>query len=91
MLQVVASLLYADSGTPVEKMSDSEAPLLVSYEGVEFSAEDKPCNLLNGCASFKLKISQVVITNSRPRPLERNFTFSLEYLFLLKVIEGFSF
>lgn len=89
MLQVVASLLYADSGTPVEKMSDSEAPLLVSYEGVEFSAEDKPCNLLNGCASFKLKISQVVITNSRP--LERDFTFSLEYLFLLKVIEGFLF
>lgn len=57
----MASLLYADSGTPVERMSDSEAPLLVSYEGVEFSAEDKLCNLMNGCASFKLKISQVVI------------------------------
>ncbi|XP_020869601.1 uncharacterized protein LOC9326263, partial [Arabidopsis lyrata subsp. lyrata] len=58
-VKVVASLLYADSGMPVEKMSDSEAPLLVSYEGVEFSAEDKPCNLLNGCASFKLKLSQL--------------------------------
>lgn len=90
MLQVVASLLYADSGTPVEKMSDSEAPLLVSYEGVEFSAEDKPCNLLNGCASFKLKLSQVVIIiNSKP--LERDITFSLEFLSLLKGIEGFLF
>ncbi|EOA37410.1 hypothetical protein CARUB_v10011338mg [Capsella rubella] len=58
-VKVVASLLYADSGTPVEKRTDSEAPLLVRYEGVEFTAEDKPCNLLNGCASFKLKISQL--------------------------------
>ncbi|XP_024008335.1 SH2 domain-containing protein A [Eutrema salsugineum] len=58
-VKVLASLLYADSGTPVEKSSDSEAPLLVTYEGVEFSAEDKPCSLLNGCASFKLKISQL--------------------------------
>ncbi|XP_009149141.1 SH2 domain-containing protein A isoform X1 [Brassica rapa] len=57
-VQVVASLLYANSGTPVEKTSDLEAPLLVSYDGVEFSAEDKPCTLLNGCASLKLKISQ---------------------------------
>ncbi|KAL0723692.1 hypothetical protein Bca4012_038291 [Brassica carinata] len=57
-VQVVASLLYANSGTPVEKTSDLEAPLLVSYDGVEFSAEDKPCNLLNGCASLMLKISQ---------------------------------
>ncbi|CAN8292962.1 unnamed protein product [Cochlearia groenlandica] len=58
-VKVLASLLYADSMTPVEKMSDSEAPLLVSYKGVEFSAEDKPCDLLNGFASFKLKISQL--------------------------------
>jgi all-trans-nonaprenyl-diphosphate synthase len=63
MLQVVASLLYADSGTHVEKRSDFEAFLLVSYEGIELSAEDKPCNLLNGCASFKFKLSQVVIIN----------------------------
>ena len=59
----MASLLYANSGTPVEKTSDLEAPLLVSYDGVEFSAEDKPCTLLNGCASLKLKISQVVIVS----------------------------
>jgi all-trans-nonaprenyl-diphosphate synthase len=59
MLQVVASLLYADSGTHVEKRSDFEAFLLVSYEGIELSAEDKPCNLLNGCASFKFKLSQL--------------------------------
>ncbi|VVA91602.1 unnamed protein product [Arabis nemorensis] len=60
-VKVVASLLYADSGTSVEKTidSDSEPPLLVSYEGVEFAAEDKPCNLLNGHASFKLKITQL--------------------------------
>ncbi|CAH2037249.1 unnamed protein product [Thlaspi arvense] len=58
-VKVVASLLYADSGTPVEKKRDSEAPLLVSCQGVEFSAEDKPCSLLNGCASFNLKISEL--------------------------------
>uniref|UniRef100_A0A1J3HLT3 Signal transducer and activator of transcription A n=2 Tax=Noccaea caerulescens TaxID=107243 RepID=A0A1J3HLT3_NOCCA len=58
-VKVAASLLYADSGTPVEKMMDSEAPLLVSYEGVEFSAEDKLCSLLNGCASFNFKITQL--------------------------------
>ncbi|CAA7056679.1 unnamed protein product [Microthlaspi erraticum] len=58
-VKVAASLLYADSGTPVEKMKDSEFPLLVSHEGVEFSAEDKPCSLLNGCASFNFKISQL--------------------------------
>lgn len=61
----MASLLYANSGTPVEKTSDLEAPLLVSSDGVEFSAEDKPCNLLNGCASLKLKISQVLIVKSK--------------------------
>lgn len=61
IFKVAASLLYADSGTPVEKMMDSEAPLLVSYEGVEFSAEDKLCSLLNGCASFNFKITQVVM------------------------------
>ncbi|KAG7646591.1 SH2 domain superfamily [Arabidopsis thaliana x Arabidopsis arenosa] len=58
-VKVVASLLYADSGTHVEKRSDFEAFLLVSYEGIELSAEDKPCNLLNGCASFKFKLSQL--------------------------------
>ncbi|XP_010476838.1 PREDICTED: uncharacterized protein LOC104756028 [Camelina sativa] len=72
-VKVVASLLYADSGTPVEKMSGFEAPLLVSYEGVEFSAADKPCNLLNGCASFKLKISQL-----SPMSDERLFCIKFE-------------
>ncbi|ESQ27263.1 hypothetical protein EUTSA_v10018251mg [Eutrema salsugineum] len=57
-VEVVASLLYSD--TLVEaKSSETEAPLLVSYEGVVFSADDRPIKLLNGRSSFKLKISQL--------------------------------
>lgn len=59
MLQVVASLIYADSGEAVEKSGDEEAPLLASYDGVEFASSDRPSKLLHGRASFKLKISQV--------------------------------
>ncbi|XP_010531914.1 PREDICTED: uncharacterized protein LOC104808083 [Tarenaya hassleriana] len=58
-VQVVASLLYVDSGTPVEQTNETEAPLLASHEGVEFSAGDRPIKLLNGRATFKLKISQL--------------------------------
>lgn len=63
--KVVASLLYAD--TLVEaKMSESEAEaeasLLISYEGVELSADDRPIKLCNGRSSCKLKISQVKTT-----------------------------
>lgn len=58
-VEVVASLLYADSGFPVEKTSDDEAPLLISYDGIEFAASDRPSKLLHGRASFKLKISQL--------------------------------
>ncbi|KAF2314457.1 hypothetical protein GH714_026632 [Hevea brasiliensis] len=40
-VEVVASLLYADNGLPVEKTSDDEAPLLISYDGIEFAASDQ--------------------------------------------------
>ena len=46
----------------MEKSSDEEAPLLASYDGVEFASSDRPSKLLNGRASFKLKISQVEMT-----------------------------
>ncbi|XAR56410.1 hypothetical protein NMG60_11036887 [Bertholletia excelsa] len=58
-LEVVASLLYADNGAPVEKPNDAEAPLLTSYDGIEFSCSDRPSKLINGRSSFKLKISQL--------------------------------
>lgn len=58
--QVVASLLYADSGTHVEKTrDDAEAPLLTSCDGLEYPSTSKPVMLLRGRATFKLKISQV--------------------------------
>ncbi|XP_037495062.1 SH2 domain-containing protein B [Jatropha curcas] len=56
----VELLLYADNGLPLEKTSDAEAPLLISYDGIEFASSDRPSKLLHGRASFKLKISQVV-------------------------------
>ncbi|XP_038898307.1 SH2 domain-containing protein A-like isoform X2 [Benincasa hispida] len=58
-LEVVASLIYAESGEAVEKSCDEEAPLLASYDGVEFASSDRPSKLLHGRASFKLKISQL--------------------------------
>ncbi|EOY13581.1 SH2 domain protein A, putative isoform 3, partial [Theobroma cacao] len=58
-LEVVASLLYAHNRSPVEKTNDEEAPLLASYDGIEFASSDRPSKLLNGRASFKLKISKL--------------------------------
>ncbi|CAN0891168.1 SH2 domain-containing protein A, partial [Linum grandiflorum] len=58
-LEVISSLLYADNGLPVEKTSDDEAPLLASFDGIEFPSCDRPSKLLNGRTSFKLKISQL--------------------------------
>lgn len=58
-LEVIASLVYADNGAPVEKTSDGEAPLLASQDGVEFASCDRPSKMLHGHASFKLKISQL--------------------------------
>lgn len=58
-LEVVASLFYADNDAPVENTTDSEAPLLTSCDGIEFSSQDRPCKLTSGRASFKLKISQL--------------------------------
>lgn len=43
----------------MEKTSDGEAPLLTTYDGMEFNSSDRPSKLLHGRASFKLKISQV--------------------------------
>lgn len=58
-MEVVASLSYADSEAPVEKPNDEEAPLLISSDGIEFASWDRPSKLINGRASFKLKISQL--------------------------------
>lgn len=58
-LEVVASLLYADTGVPVEHTTDAEPPLLMNCDGIEYSSHDRPCKLINGRASFKLKISQL--------------------------------
>ncbi|XXG75668.1 hypothetical protein AAC387_Pa08g0190 [Persea americana] len=59
-MELFAFLVYADNGAPVEKpKDDAEAPLLISYDGVEFPSSDRPIKLINGRASFKLKISQL--------------------------------
>ncbi|XP_076924933.1 SH2 domain-containing protein A-like [Bidens hawaiensis] len=58
-MEVVASLTYADNGARVEKQDDLEAPLLTSFDGIEFASSDRPSQLVNGRASFKLKISQL--------------------------------
>ncbi|XP_015877895.3 SH2 domain-containing protein B [Ziziphus jujuba] len=58
-MEVVASLTYADNGAPVEQTSDGEAPLLASFDGIEFDSCDRPTKLLHGRASFRLKISQL--------------------------------
>ncbi|KAG6512135.1 hypothetical protein ZIOFF_030230 [Zingiber officinale] len=59
-MDVTASLLYADNGSPVEKTrDDSEAPLLLSCDGLEYPSTDRPVMLLRGRATFKLKISQL--------------------------------
>ncbi|XP_047150279.1 SH2 domain-containing protein A-like [Vigna umbellata] len=57
--EVFASLLYADTRVLVENTTDDEAPLLASYDGIEFSSRERPSKLMLGRASFKLKISQV--------------------------------
>ena len=57
--EVVASLLYADNGVPVENTNDAEPPVFVNCDGIEYASHDRPCKLINGRASFKLKISQV--------------------------------
>lgn len=58
-IKVVASLLYADNAAPVENTTDAEPALLMSCDGIEYGSQDKPCKLINGRTSFKLKISQV--------------------------------
>ncbi|KAI3892048.1 hypothetical protein MKX03_030882 [Papaver bracteatum] len=58
-MEVVASLQYADNGLPVEKPNDAEAPLLTSYDGIEFASSARPSKLIHGRATFKLKISQL--------------------------------
>ncbi|XP_051152217.1 SH2 domain-containing protein A-like [Andrographis paniculata] len=58
-LEVVASLVYADNEVTVEDTADAEPPLLMSYDGIEYACRDRPCKLINGRASFKLKISQL--------------------------------
>ncbi|TKV94830.1 hypothetical protein SEVIR_9G321800v4 [Setaria viridis] len=58
--EVVASLVYADNGTAVEKSrDDSEPPLLITSEGLEYPAISRPLPIIRGCAIFKLKISQL--------------------------------
>ncbi|XP_059282277.1 SH2 domain-containing protein A-like [Lycium ferocissimum] len=57
--EVVASLVYSDNEAPVEKPVDAEAPLLTSYDGIEYASSDRPSKVISGRASFKLKISQL--------------------------------
>ncbi|CAL4915653.1 unnamed protein product [Urochloa decumbens] len=58
--EVVASLIYADNGTVVEKSrEDSEPPLLITCEGLEYPAISRPLPVIHGRALFKLKISQL--------------------------------
>ncbi|GJM91517.1 hypothetical protein PR202_ga07894 [Eleusine coracana subsp. coracana] len=57
--EVVASLIYDDNGTVVEKSrDDSEPPLLITCEGFEYPAISRPIPVIHGRALFKLKISQ---------------------------------
>ncbi|KAL6905363.1 hypothetical protein ACP4OV_002964 [Aristida adscensionis] len=57
--EVVASLVYADNGIVVEKSrEDSEPPLLITCEGLEYPAITRPLPIIRGSALFKLKISQ---------------------------------
>lgn len=65
-MQLVALLVYADTGVPVEKpKDDAEAPLLTTFDGVEFPSTERPIKLVHGRASFKLKISQVSCVDCR--------------------------
>uniref|UniRef100_M1AAA9 SH2 domain-containing protein n=1 Tax=Solanum tuberosum TaxID=4113 RepID=M1AAA9_SOLTU len=57
--EVVASLVYSDDNTPVEKPVDADAALLTSYDGIEYASSDRPSKVISGRASFKLKISQL--------------------------------
>ncbi|KAK3153338.1 hypothetical protein QOZ80_2BG0170940 [Eleusine coracana subsp. coracana] len=58
--EVVASLIYDDNGTVVEKSrDDSEPPLLITCEGFEYPAISRPIPVIHGRALFKLKISQL--------------------------------
>ncbi|CAN4104300.1 unnamed protein product [Withania somnifera] len=56
--EVVATLVYSDNEAPVEKPVDADAPLLTSYDGIEYASSDRPSKVISGRASFKLKISQ---------------------------------
>ncbi|ERN01016.1 uncharacterized protein LOC18429091 isoform X2 [Amborella trichopoda] len=59
-MELCALLVYADNGMLVERSKgDPEAPLLTTFDGVEFPSADRPIKLLHGRASFKLKISQL--------------------------------
>ncbi|ONL93856.1 SH2 domain protein B [Zea mays] len=58
--KVVSSLVYADDGTVVAKSrDDSEPPLLITCEGLEYAAISRPLPIIRGRALFKLKISQL--------------------------------
>uniref|UniRef100_A0A0E0E9S8 SH2 domain-containing protein n=1 Tax=Oryza meridionalis TaxID=40149 RepID=A0A0E0E9S8_9ORYZ len=58
--KIVASLVYADNGALVEKSrDDSEPPLLISCDGIEYPAVSRPLPIIRGRALFKLKISQL--------------------------------
>ncbi|KAG8062952.1 hypothetical protein GUJ93_ZPchr0003g17435 [Zizania palustris] len=59
-MEIVASLIYADNGAVVEKSrDDSEPPLLISCDGLEYPAASRPLPIIRGRALFKLKISQL--------------------------------
>ncbi|GAB2236153.1 hypothetical protein Droror1_Dr00027892 [Drosera rotundifolia] len=57
--EVVASLIYADDHPQLGKPNDAQSPLVISSDGTEFSSSDVSSKLTRGCATFKLKISQL--------------------------------
>ncbi|KAF3336046.1 hypothetical protein FCM35_KLT20553 [Carex littledalei] len=59
-MEIMATLVYADNGAPVEKSrDDGEDPLLLSCDGVEYPSTNRPVPLVCGRAAFKLKMAQL--------------------------------
>lgn len=68
--------MYADNGVPVENTNE-DPPLLANSDGIEYCSDDRPCKLINGRCSFKLKISKVFavdfLTSLIPQKFDESF------------------
>ncbi|KAJ1693536.1 hypothetical protein LUZ63_010234 [Rhynchospora breviuscula] len=59
-MEIMASLVYADNGAPVENSrDDGEDPLLLSCDGMEYPSTNRPVPLVRGRAAFKLKVAKL--------------------------------